>query len=194
MNKILFCQSLRDHLTSFNINIDEPNYELVTFWGAAKERGVKVDASCLSNHFIRNFTYQDITFNSVEQGMMYMKAKLFNDDVIAEKIMQEKHPVAQKRLGRQVRGFNMRVWDHYKYGLVKGLCLAKFQQHEDFKEWLLNHPDNVLFVEASPFDRIWGVELPFDAPEIKDISKWRGENLLGFIHTENFRTLKGLIK
>lgn len=194
MAKILYCQSLTDNLNRLGFDLEEPNYNLVTFWGCAKEKKVKADASCLSNHFVRNFTYQGMTFNSVEQGMMYLKAKLFDDHEIASKIMAEKWPPNQKRLGRQVRGFRLSTWDYYKYGYVKALCLAKFQQHEDFKEWLISHPDNTLFVEASPFDRIWGVELPSDAPEIKDPAKWRGENLLGFIHTENFRTLKGIIK
>lgn len=192
MAKILYCQSLTDNLNRLGFDLDEPNYELVLFWGCAKDKKVKVDKSCLSNHFVRKFTYSGIEFNSVEQGMMYLKAKLFDDHDIAAKILAEKWPPNQKRLGRQVKNFRLSTWDHYKYQYVKALCLAKFQQNEDLKEWFISLPNNSLFVEASPFDRIWGVELPDYAPEIKDPAKWRGENLLGFVHTDNFRIIKGI--
>ena len=182
-----FIAGIKQHLVRLGFDVDVEDWKLATFWGAAQEKKGVIDASCLSNHYIRNFEHQGVHFNSVEQGMMWHKARLFDDRKMMSEIMAEKWPPKQKQLGRKVSNFNQKVWDDYKYDLVRNLCRAKFYHNDDLRKWLLSHPKNTLFVEASPFDRIWGVELPDYAPEIKDIYQWQGENLLGFIHTENFQ-------
>lgn len=184
-----YIKGIVSQLDALGFDADVEDWTLVPFWGAAQEKKGVIDASCLSNHYVRQFEHQGNSFNSVEQGMMWFKASMFNDRKMMSAIMQEKWPPNQKRLGRQVQKFNTKVWDDAKYELVKALCHSKFSQHKDLNNWLTSHPKNVLFVEASPFDRIWGVELPSYAPEIKDIHQWQGENLLGFIHTENFQEL-----
>lgn len=182
-----FIQGIKDNLTRLGFDTDKEDWNIVTFWGCAQKQKGVIDTSCLSNHYIRKFEQQGTWFNCVEQGMMYFKAQMFEDREIMHKVMAEKWPPNQKRLGRQVKNFDQKVWDDYKYDLVRNLCWAKFYHNDDLRKWLLSHPKNTLFVEASPFDRIWGVELPDYAPEIKDIYQWQGENLLGFIHTENFQ-------
>lgn len=39
-------------------------------------------------------------------------------------------------------------------------------------------------MEASPFDRKWGIGMAASNPAASDRSKWRGKNLLGQILTE----------
>jgi len=39
--------------------------------------------------------------------------------------------------------------------------------------------DTRIFVEASPYDKIWGVGLSPDDDRVLDINKWNGQNLLG---------------
>jgi len=34
--------------------------------------------------------------------------------------------------------------------------------------------------QASPVDKIWGVGLAIDAPQIQEPLNWEGENLLGY--------------
>ena len=55
----------------------------------------------LSNWHPAHFTYRGVEFSSVEQFMMYSKARLFNDDETAGKILSVFEPRQQKRLGRE---------------------------------------------------------------------------------------------
>lgn len=125
-------------------------------------------------------------FTCVEQYMMFMKAKLFEDHETADEIMSITNPRTIKRLGRSVRNFNPKVWDDNKYSIVFEGCLAKFSQNEGLKKRLLATEGTI--VEASPYDVIWGIGLREDDPHALDPSKWRGENLLGEILTD-VRTL-----
>src|SRR5205085_552457 len=51
------------------------------------------------------------TYNTSEQRFMHRKALFFNDAATAQKIMAEKSPTKQKRLGRQVKNFDETKWD-----------------------------------------------------------------------------------
>ena len=48
-----------------------------------------------------------------------------------------------------------------------------------------------LLVEAASNDGIWGVGLRKDNPLIKNRSKWRGLNLLGYILTDILQRIQG---
>ncbi len=127
------------------------------------------------------FTDNNIMFNCGEQYMMYQKAITFGDNETANKILKELSPRKQKELGRQVKNFNPKVWDSLKYIIVKNGLTEKFNQNPEFKDYLLKYKGYVL-VEASPYDRIWGIGF-YDYEAIQNIDNW-GENLLGKILTE----------
>ena len=57
--------------------------------------------------------------------------------------------------------------------------MVKFSQNEDLKEKLLATGEDVLG-EHSKSDRIWGIGRSMDDERRFDISKWNGQNLLGF--------------
>ncbi len=57
-------------------------------------------------------------------------------------------------------------------------CREKFRQNPPLAAALLATGDTIL-VEASPYDRIWGVGLKWNDPRILDQSLWLGTNLLG---------------
>ena len=61
---------------------------------------------------------------------------------------------------------------------VRGL-LAKFSQNEDLKKKLLDTGDAWL-VECAYSDTIWACGIRLNEDERFDVSKWRGQNILGF--------------
>jgi ribA/ribD-fused uncharacterized protein len=121
-------------------------------------------------------------FTSTEQWMMWKKARLFGDYGTADKILNTNNARVIKNLGREVKGFTQERWDKAKLSIVIEGNIRKFGQNEAWKQQLMNVVKNgYYFVEASPFDTVWGIGLsPEDAKADKD---WRGENLLGIALT-----------
>ena len=132
----------------------------------------------LSNWHPALFVVNDVRFSNNEQFMMYCKAKLFGDEETASKILKATTPREHKALGRQVRGFDEAKWNEKRELYVRKGCYAKFSQNPEMLTFLLGTEGTEL-VEASPYDRIWGVGLAANNPAIHDKSKWLGLNLLG---------------
>ena len=132
----------------------------------------------LSNWYLSDFELEGIRFSSLEQYMMYQKAKCFNDEEIMERILETDDPSTIKALGRKVSNFNSSHWNGVRQIIVYEGLMAKFSQNEDLKQRLLETGDSVL-AECAVSDRIWGIGLSMD-DDISDISKWRGQNLLGY--------------
>lgn len=135
-------------------------------------------ADVFSNWHPCCFTYHEVAFNSVEQFMMYAKALLFDDHATAAAILASASPREQKRLGRSVRGFDDARWVQVRESIIFVGCREKFRQNEAFLTALRATGTSIL-VEASPYDRIWGVGLGEHDPRIADPSAWQGLNLLG---------------
>lgn len=107
---------------------------------------------------------------------MYQKALTFNDAATAQAILKASTPRKAKGLGRQVKNFDDEKWKKRREQIVIDGCMLKFRQHPRLKQQLLDTLDMEL-VEASPFDRVWGIG--FRAGEAEwNRSEW-GENLLG---------------
>lgn len=128
------------------------------------------------------FTVDGVEYCSAEQYMMHQKALLFGDGEIAEQIMQATHPRVQKALGRKVRNFDADRWTAVCRDIVYRGNYAKFSQNEDKKAALLATTGTL--VEASPYDRIWGIGLGADDPRRLDPKTWKGTNWLGEVLTK----------
>ena len=116
------------------------------------------------------------TFNCAEQFMMYYKAICFKDTIIAEKILASNNPRDQKALGRDVKNYRDSDWNKVRQDVVWIGNYLKFTQNEELKKRLLDTEDKLL-VEASPYDRIWGIG--YEAHEaMANVNNW-GQNLLG---------------
>lgn len=109
---------------------------------------------------------------------MYHKAIVFDDQEIADKIVLEPEPKKQRALGRKVKGFDNEKWKAKREEIVEEGNWWKFTQHKKggMSKMLLETGDRLL-VEASPYDRIWGVGYSAANAEVNG-ANW-GENLLG---------------
>ena len=111
---------------------------------------------------------------------MFVKAKTFGDNEIAEKIINEgKDPKVAKALGREVKNYDDKVWDEKRYQVMVDACYHKFKNNEELKANLLNDElKDKHFVEASPIDGIYGIKCG-ETEALDDKSNWNGLNLLG---------------
>ena len=146
--------------------------KIIGFWKSKDEYGE------FCNWYNAKFVYDGKEFKNSEQAFMYLKAKLFNDNDIMEKILLNGNPMICKNLGRAVKQFDSNVFDNHKYKFMVEVLYAKFSQNEQLKTKLINTGDAIL-VEASPKDKIWGIGMDVNHPDFNEPSKWQGENLLG---------------
>jgi len=129
------------------------------------------------------FTVDGETYNTAEQFMMAEKARLFGDDETLKEIMKAEHPADQKRLGRQVKNFDLATWNKNAKDIVYRGNKAKFTQNPEMREKLFETAGTTL-VEASPKDKIWGIGLGVKDKRIHDRETWQGTNWLGEILTK----------
>lgn len=117
-------------------------------------------------------------FPTSEHFMMYHKAKLFGDTGVMQKVFKTPRPEDVKKLGREVKNFNAQLWDKNKEYIVTLGNYYKFTQNPEYQK-LLYLSGNKEIVEASPYDKIWGIGLAVSDDRVLDKFNWQGENLLG---------------
>lgn len=142
---------------------------MVLFWGS----------DCpFSNWYPAPFTWRGLSFANTEQFMMYHKSLLMNDEETAKELLSTTDPRKAKGLGRKVKNYDEAEWEKSRLSVMITGCAAKFSQNPKLKELLLGTGNKVL-VEASPFDKVWGIGLDQGDPRALDPKQWRGRNLLG---------------
>lgn len=155
------------------VNRHFETFEYVFFWNGP-----------FSNWYPSIFTmdtktkWGNIIFSSSEQAMMFYKAIVFNDEESLIKIMETQSPREQKALGRKVKNFNQQKWEEVCIDLISDVLVAKFASNEKLKKILLDTGNKVI-VEASPYDKVWGIGMGVEHRDILDESKWQGKNFLG---------------
>lgn len=155
------------------------NVKFLFFWGHRPSKDGIITKSCFSQWWTQSFTVDKTEYKSAEHWMMAEKARLFDDQEMWETIIMAKTPGEAKKLGRQVANFDSKIWDENKFQVVIKGNLHKFSQNESQKEFLLNTHDRIL-VEASPYDRIWGIGMGQNNENASRPERWKGQNLLGF--------------
>lgn len=136
--------------------------------------------ACFSNWHPAKFDKDGHTFQNTEQYMMYRKALLMGDNEMASNILKTPDPKSVKALGRKVKNWDESKWVANREQIMYDGCLAKFSTPENLvmKKMLLStHPKHL--VEASPYDKIWGIGLRGTDERAKDPKQWKGLNLLG---------------
>src|SRR3569623_1638357 len=141
------------------------------------------EKSPFSQWYASSFTSDGVTYNCAEQFMMHGKTLLIGDADAATKILAAAHPRQHKALGRKVKSFDDAKWKRERLAIVKAGSRAKFTQNPELLAQLLATKGTVL-VEASPYDRIWGIGLAATEPRALDPTTWRGQTLHGQVLTE----------
>lgn len=152
--------------------INETDEQFYFFWSGP-----------LSQWHSSRFKIDGIVFNTAEQYMMYSKAILFNDHDAAKKILRTTSPREQKSLGRKVKNFNVQKWEAVARDIVYRGNYAKFTQDPTLLQLLINTAPSIL-VEASPYDKIWGIGLDEYQAVNMEPSQWPGKNWLGLTLTK----------
>ena len=99
-----------------------------------------------------------VEYNRAEQFMMASKARLFGDDTALSAILASADPREQKRLGRQVRHFDLTLWqDECETTVLRG-NLAKFSQNQEMRV-ALETTGTRRIAEVSPHNKVWGIGL-----------------------------------
>ncbi|TXF88471.1 NADAR family protein [Neolewinella aurantiaca] len=149
------------------------------FWGHRVRPDGVITKSCLSQWYPAGFSYEGHSYATAEHWMMAGKARLFGDAEVLERILRTENPAVAKKLGREVRGFEVDVWkEHMRTIVAQGSCL-KFSQNPELLAYLKTTGNEVL-VEASPFDPHWGIGMSKDEAERVTPHDWKGTNWLGW--------------
>ena len=166
-------------------NILDPRYiatqtqdNMTVFWG---------QNSPLSNHHPASFLQNGTLFNCVEQFYMYSMAEHAGDKYKAQAIMDTENPITQKQIAKGIT--LSKEWKNMSVNIMKTGLIAKFSQNEILKDFLLDTKETEL-IEASPYDKFWGIGLSMDTPEVFDKTKWKGKNMLGQLLQTVRNTLK----
>jgi len=163
----------------YNIENIATESTFLFFWGHQPNKDGSISKTCFSQWWLSSFEVDKVTYKTAEHWMMAKKAELFNDKEVLEKIIKANSPAEAKKLGREVKNYDDKLWLANRYEIVKQGNYHKFSQNIDLKMFLLNTKDRVL-VEASPVDPIWGIGMASDHKDVMNPEKWKGLNLLGF--------------
>jgi len=108
------------------------------------------------------FEVDGIKFDTAHY-MMWGKAMLFGDEETAEEILKAGHPRNVKALGRKVKNFDAAKWEEHRMRIVMQGNYEKFTQNKEMR-LALRDTGRAELVEASPYDKIWGIGLTADDP------------------------------
>ena len=154
------------------------------------------------------FEYKGIAFSSAGQFVLYSKAKLFGDELTAQKVMDmnskelihdflkgsvnaqniitdklklkvwDMYQQDMKALAEQVVSYNDDIWKATLPSIIGVATREKFTQNHDLQESLIACKRK-LMVFATPTDKLLGVGLNKEEVLKTPEADWPGENLLG---------------
>ena len=123
---------------------------------------------------------EDVKFPTSEHLFMLFKAQYFGDEETVKKLADAKTPKEAKALGRNVKNFVPDKWDAISSKYMMKAVTIRFEQDKKFAKMLTDKKyEGKTFVEASPYDKIWGIGMDENNPDIEDSKKWQGQNKLG---------------
>jgi ribA/ribD-fused uncharacterized protein len=123
------------------------------------------------------FWYRDLFFEHVEKFIMFGKAKTFQDEATAQRIMQTENPYQCKQIGKEVLGFNQVEWNEWRGRFALIGNREKYRQNPQLAQLLIQtHP--FILAEAT-WNKDWGAGFAKDDARIGNVQGWTGANLGG---------------
>jgi ribA/ribD-fused uncharacterized protein len=123
-----------------------------------------------------------IEFNHSEGFFMALKAMTFGNPLLMKgtvEYISRLGPGEAKKYGRtNIPNFDEQAWNQVREEKMYSAVFEKFDQNPGLKKQMLA-TGNKMFVEASPYDKVWGIGLAPDDHRVLDPTQWRGDNLLG---------------
>lgn len=151
-----------------------------------------------SNWYISHFDSASVHYNCAEQYMMAQKVLLAGEYGLRDEIMATPFPEEMQKYAGSACFTTYakvkQVWEKHRGHIVKRGVRAKFAQDPALSAKLLG-TGNAILCECAGSDTVWGIGIRIGSGDWKDVSKWRGENLLGRILMElrsEFRTEQAL--
>lgn len=141
-----------------------------------------------SQWFIIDMVINGKKLSSCEKWMMYSKAKYFNDEESAFKILNTDDPKEIKQYGREVKNYDDVKWLQICDDIVYNGNYAKFSQNLELKKRLLA-TGNKIIAEGAEYDARWGTGLNIEDTINTPIDQW-GENRLGRILMDVRKSLR----
>ena len=149
----------------------------VLFWGEWPSNWYRAEFDA---EMMVNGEKKTLHFYNSEQYFMFVKAIVFSDYETADKILKTKDPKKAKALGREVKGYDDKVWNEMRYKVMVDANKAKYSQNEELKQLITSEEfKGKGFTESSPVDLCWGTGFAENHPDADDETKWKGQNLLG---------------
>ena len=145
----------------------------------------------LSNWYPSDIVVDGKRFSSTEQYIMYRKCMILDDEASAKQVMATDDPEQQQTIGRNAKNYEDRkaIWEGICQVVAMRGLLAKFSQHDDLRQKLLETGDDDL-VECARSDHRWACGIGLYDDDRRDINRWKGKNILGFALMEVRERLK----
>lgn len=132
----------------------------------------------LSNWYPSELVIDGVQYSSAGQYIMYRKCLILGEPELAQKVMETDNPSEQQKIARNA-GCSKVLWDGMRQAVTMRALLAKFGQNEELRTKLLRTLDAYL-VECAQSDKVWACGVSLYNDDRKDMSKWKGKNILGF--------------
>ena len=171
-----------------NFNQNHP-IEFIYFWGNKNKNDGLIGKQCLSQWYLSSFNVNGIEYPTAEHYMMAEKARLFNDPISEHEIIHSATPKDAQKLGKVIQNFTEKKWQENRFDIVVKGNYEKFTQNSELSEFLVS-TENKILVEASPYDKIWGIGMSEKDIRSENPNLWQGLNLLGFALMEVRKKIK----
>ena len=145
---------------------EKSNADTIAFFGPA---------SIYSNMNLTTFRVDNVMYRSSEHYIQHHKAKLFDDDISAVKILATHSPFEAKKLGDRVKNYAESKWHSTAKQIAVQAVFHKFAQNESLSSALMSTSKTI--VEAS-MDSFWGTGVALRNSMCLNNSSWRSKGIM----------------